>query len=224
MNLKRKHWKKIIPIALGVIVGGLLLAFFIRVATWEASYYAEKEGSERAEPEIIHTDALDETPISEEEVEVYIVPEDQPRYLIIGKLDIKARVIPVSTLPSGEVGTPNNIFDVGWYNGSSRPGFGGKILIDGHSGGPRVNGVFKRLPDLDKGDIITIERGDGRTYDYRITENYAVDISDANGEMRKVFKTTEKETLVLITCTGTWDSENETYDARQFVYAELVEE
>lgn len=224
MNLKTKRWKKIIPIALGVILGGLLIAFFIRVATWEASYYAEKEGSERATPEITRTDALDETPVTEEQIAVYTVPEDYPRYLIIGKLGIKARAIVVGTLANGEVGTPNNIFDVGWYNGSSRPGFGGKILIDGHNGGPRVSGVFKQLPSLAQGDIITIERGDGKTFDYRITENYAVEVADANAEMRKVFKPTGTETLVLITCTGEWDGANETYKSRQFVYAELVTE
>ena len=202
----------------------LFVAFFVRVAVWEANYYSEKEGSERATAEIIRTDALDETPIPEEKVIEYTVPPEDPRYLIIGKLGIKARVLQVGTLANGEVGTPNNIFDVGWYTQSSRPGSGGRILIDGHNGGPRVSGVFKQLPLLDVGDIITIERGDGHAFDYRITENYSVAVADANGEMRKVFKSTGKETLVLITCTGGWNSESETYDARQFVYAELVTE
>lgn len=224
MNLKTKRWKKIIPITLGVILGGLLIAFFIRVATWEAGYYAEKEGSERATPEITRTDALDETPIPEEKIIDYTVPPEYPRYLIISKLGIKARVKTVGTLANGEVGTPNNIFDVGWYNGSSRPGFGGKILIDGHNGGPRVSGVFKRLPELSQGEIISVERGDGQTFDYRITENHAVEVKAANEEMRKVFKPTGTETLVLITCTGKWDDANETYESRQFVYAELVTE
>lgn len=224
MNLKPKRWKKITLISLGAIIGGLIVAFFVRVAVWEANYYSEKEGSERATAEIIHTDALDETPVPEEKIVEYTVPDDHPRYLIINTLGIKSRVISVGTLASGEVGTPGNIYDVGWYNQSGLPGSGGRILIDGHSGGPTQSGVFKKLPMLDTGDIITIEKGNGDILDYRITENYAVEVSDANNEMRKVFKSTGTETLILITCTGKWDNDDETFDSRQFVYAELIKE
>ncbi len=224
MNLKTRHWGKIISCILGGIAVILILIFFIRVATWEHNYYNEKEGSDRAEPVVTESDAVDETPITEEQILEYTVPADYPRYLTISKLGKRARVIVVGTLKNGEVGTPTNVHDVGWYNGSSRPGFGGKILIDGHNGGPSVAGVFKRLPELVPGDIVTIERGDGATFDYRVTESYAREIVQANNEMRKVFQTTETETLVLITCTGEWDNANETYNSRQFVYAELVQE
>ena len=57
MSLRvNKDWWQITKWAIWSILGVLFLVFLIRVATFEASYYSEKEGSERdvaitAEPE-----------------------------------------------------------------------------------------------------------------------------------------------------------------------------
>ncbi len=126
-------------------------------------------------------------------------------------------------LKNGELDTPRNIFDVGWYNQSSKPGFGGVLVIDGHNGGPNIHGVFKELNELYAGYSIIIERGDGPKFTYRVVENNTIRLSEANDYMVTAFSSavTGKEALTLITCTGEWSDVKQTYLSRQFVRAVL---
>ena len=150
---------------------------------------------------------------------------DRPRYLMIEKLGIaRSRVIPVGSA-NGEMGTPNNIFDVGWYTGSGKPGQGKTMIIDGHNGGPHVLGVFKALPSLAAGDIIQVERGDGQLFRYKVVENKEVPLAEADAYMHVAAISPEpgKESVTLISCTGEWSQAQGTYLSRQFTRAILVE-
>lgn len=228
MSLKiNLSWKKIVKWVAWSLLFAVVLVFFVRVATWEDAYYREKEGSERAAAEEVEEEELDETEPAEEEIKEYTVAPDRPRYLTIEKLGInKARVLSVGVNSNGELSTPNNIFDVGWYDASGKPGEGKTMLIDGHNGGPHVYGVFKRTPELKTGDIITIERGDGVIFKYEVVENMAVPLDESDGYMAIALKSPEagKESLTLITCTGEWSQSQKTYLSRQFTRAILVEE
>ncbi|MDO5451923.1 MAG: class F sortase [Candidatus Saccharibacteria bacterium] len=219
---------RIIKWAFWLVLLVVFLVFLIRVAVFEHNYYNEKEGSERAVAEqTAEEPELDETVPTEAEVAEYTVAPDRPRYLSIAKLGIsKARVLPMGVNTKGELDTPRNIFDVGWYEGSGRPGQGGTMIIDGHNGGPHVSGVFKKTPDLVEGDIIEIERGDGEIFKYSVVENKAVALDDSNKYMGVAARSPEsgRESLTLITCTGEWSDQQETYLSRQFTRAVLVED
>ena len=228
MSLKIKGWHKITKWAIWGVLGVLFLVFFIKVATYEASYYSEKEGSERVVAEAVadDTEELIETEPTEQEVREYVVAPDRPRYLSISKLGInKARILPMGVNASGELDTPRNIFDVGWYEASGKPGQGGTMVIDGHNGGPHVLGVFKNLPNLVSGDIITVERGDGVIYNYKVVENQSILLSEADAYMATAAKSPQpgKESVTLISCTGEWSQQQRTYLSRQFVRAVLAE-
>ena len=208
----------------------LFLIYFIRVISFEAHYYDEKEGSERAVVETTVTEEEEEELIeeapTEQEVYEYTVAGDRPRYLTIEKLRVwNARVLAMGVNAKGEMDTPRNVFDVGWYETSGKPGQGGTMVIDGHNGGPHVHGVFKNLPSLVNGDIITVERGDGVIYKYRVVENVMVALSEADTYMRTAMKSPEagKESLTLITCSGEWSDVQRTYLSRQFVRAVIAE-
>ena len=127
---------------------------------------------------------------------------------------------------SGELDTPRNIFDVGWYEGSGKPGQGGTLMIDGHNGGPHIHGVFKNLPDLVAGDIIKVERGDGAIFNYKVVENKTVPLEDSDAYMSAAARSPEPgtESVTLITCTGEWSQSQGTYLSRQFTRAILVDE
>ncbi len=226
MNLKIS-WKKVVKWGLWALAGILFLVFLIRVATFEAGYYDEKEGSERAISENGDRDDLIETEPTEEEVKEYTVAADHPRYLTVPALGIKkARILQVGVNNKGEMDTPRNIFDVGWYDGSGLPGKGGTMVIDGHNGGPHVKGVFKALPNLAVGEIIQVERGDGTIYKYKVVENKEVPLSEADAYMSTASASPErgKESVTLISCSGEWSESKGTYLSRQFVRAVLVEE
>ena len=230
MSLKIKGWRKIIKWSIWSVVGILFLIFLIKVATFENSYYNEKDGSERVVAEEVEREE-DEELIEEEptddEVREYIVAADKPRYLTVKALGINnARILPMGVNQKGELDTPRNIFDVGWYEGSSAPGEGGTLIIDGHNGGPTRHGVFKDLPNLTNGDILEIERGDGVVFRYEVVENNSVLLSESNEYMGTAAKSPEpgKESLTLISCTGEWSQSQKTYLSRQFVRAVIVEE
>ena len=222
--------KKIIEWAIWGVLGILILIFLIRVAVWEDAYYREKEGSERDEAVIVmgpEDEEIIEVPPTEEEVVEYKVAPDRPRYLTVEKLGVyNARILPMSINSKGELNTPNNIFDVGWYEASSKPGEGGTMVIDGHNGGPHVHGVFKDLPSLGVGDIIQVERGDGVKYRYRVVDNVTVPLVEADNYMSKAMRSPEtgKESITLISCTGEWSQTQKTYLSRQFTRAVLVTE
>ena len=207
------------------ILGGLMIGFVIRVAFFEKEYYEGKEGSERAIAMDMGDDLVEEPPTEQEVVE-YTVAPDRPRYLSIERLGIvNARMLPMGINAEGELTTPNNIFDVGWYDASGKPGQGGTLLVDGHNGGPHVQGVFKALPSLGSGDIITVERGDGQIFQYSVVENKAVPLSEANDYMATAMMSPMKgkESITLISCTGEWSQAQKTYLSRQFTRAILVE-
>lgn len=228
MSLKIKSWRSITKWCIWGILGITLLIFLIRVLVFEHNYYSEKEGSERAvaiETENIQEELIEVKPATKE-IEEYTVALDYPRYLSIPKLNVeKARVLPMGVNSRGELATPNNIFDVGWYEASGKPGQGGTMIIDGHNGGPHVFGVFKNLPDLMAGDIIEVERGDGIVFHYSVVENNAVSLSDSDGYMKIAAKSpiAKKESITLISCTGEWSQQQKTYLSRQFTRAILVD-
>ena len=211
-----------------VLVGVLFLVFFVRVVTYEDAYFKEKHGSERAvvTDNVGQGEELIEVEPTEEEVREYVVAADRPRYLSVEKLGVeKARILPVGINPDGELGTPNNIFDVGWYESSGKPGQGKTMLIDGHNGGPHMHGVFKELPSLVAGDRIVVERGDGMMFTYAVVENIEVPLGRSDVYMATAVKSPEsgKESVTLITCTGEWSQAQGTYLSRQFTRAVLLE-
>ena len=227
MSLKIKGWRKIIKYTVWAVLAVLFVTFLVRVLVFENNYYSEKEGSERAGAVIQEDTDLDETEPTEKEVAEYNVAPDRPRYLTVEKLGIKnARILPMGVNASGELDTPRNIFDVGWYEASGKPGQGGTLIIDGHNGGPHVHGVFKNLPDLVAGDIIKVERGDGTVFNYQVVENTTMALSDSDTYMSTAARSPEPgvESVTLISCTGEWSQAQGTYLSRQFTRAILVDE
>lgn len=231
MNCEFKLKRKL-PISriIWLIILALAVGFFTKVWLWEHSYYSEKEGSERvaainnstdsAEPEV------DETVPTEEEVAEYNVAPDRPRYLTIPSIGVKkSRVLPMGLTNTGALDTPRNIFDVGWYVNSGKPGTGGTMVIDGHNGGPNIIGVFKYLPDIPIGSRIVVERGDGVVFEYETVENNTVPLSEADAYMATALTSPDpdKESITLITCTGQWAPAQGTYLSRQFLRAVLVD-
>lgn len=224
----KKHKKQIIWGAVGLV----FLAILLRLVIWEHNYYTGKEGSARVAPissTIAPEDAeeVDETDVTNDDKNNYKVEPNKPRFLSISRLGIdRARITEVGLNNVGRLQVPASIFDVGWYRSSGKPGFGGTMLLDGHNGGPTKEGVFKHLPDLSIGDIIVVERGDGKFFRYRVVENEEVPLEEADSHMQIMLQSPEagKESLSIITCTGVWSQVQQTYLSRQFVRAVIVEE
>lgn len=209
------------------IIAVLLAGFFIRVAIWEHNYIQRMEGSERATAPMVSVDEgeeVEDTPPTSTEVAEYIVAADKPRYFSIPSLGINnARIVEIGLKSNGELSTPYNIYDVGWYNASALPGSNKVAVMDGHSGSNGI-GVFGKLPRIEIGAIITVEMGDGVLYTYRVVDTATKKIGDeANQYMAEVFSTPQigKGSLSLITCTGDYLLTQTTFSHRFFVRAIL---
>lgn len=149
------------------------------------------------------------------------VPADNPRYIFIQKIGVRAMVKPTWLTKAGAIGTPTNIYDTAWYVHSAKPGQAGATLFDGHVGFWTKHGVFFDLKNLRAGDKIQIEKGDGEIINYSVvkTHTYPADAVDMKALLSPAVA--DKSGLNLITCTGDVINGNE-YNERIVVFAEQV--
>ena len=152
----------------------------------------------------------------------YVVAPDLPRYLVIPRLGVEARVLQVGVTNTGALGTPPDIYDTAWYTGSAKPGQPGATLIDGHVSSWTAHGVFYGLKTLAAGDNIQIIRGDGATLNYQVvkTQTYGAGNVDMQAAVTPV--TAGKSGLNLITCTGQVIKGTSEFNERVIVFAQQV--
>lgn len=164
----------------------------------------------------------DETEVSTDILSKYVVAPDRPRALYIDKLDIAARILPMSVNAAGSIQAPINIYDAGWYTGSVKPGETGAVFVDGHASGPTREGLFAYLDTLKEGDTLRVEKGDGTELNYKVVQTEVVPLSDI--DMKKVLLPHNGVTkgMNLMTCTGKWLPQEKTYDHRVVIYTQQI--
>lgn len=167
-------------------------------------------------------EGMDETEPAGSAMASYVVAPDMPRYIKIKKINVYGRVKQMGLNPDGSMQAPLNIFDAGWYSGSSKPGTDGAAVIDAHASGPTRQGLFAYLNTLKKGDEMVVELGDGATLAYRVVHTEALPRDEV--DMRKVMTVygSASQGLNLITCDGQWVKEGSTFSDRTIVYTERV--
>ena len=211
MQLKNSRPKLQISTISKIILLILFMGIVARLVIWENHYYKSQEGKERIEPRStgdISTDStdVDETIITNDQKQNYLVANDHPRFLSIEKIGVSnARILPVNETPAGAIAVPLSIFDVGWYTKSNLPGKTGTAILDGHNGGPTIE----------------IEMGDGTKYTYQVYDNNTYTLKEANQKMHsmQVSPVNGVESISIITCTGEWSNLQRTYLSRQFLRA-----
>lgn len=164
----------------------------------------------------------DEAVVTADELSAYKVSAEYPRALYVNKLNIASRIMPMSINTDGSVQAPINIYDAGWYTGSVKPGETGAAFIDGHASGPTREGLFAYLDTLAVGDTLEVEKGNGEKLTFKVTHTETVPLENVN--MKQVLKPygNAEKALNLMTCTGKWLEDKQTYDQRVIVYTELV--
>lgn len=176
---------------------------------------------------VLPAENIDETDVPKSKVDSYQVPASQPKYLHIPSIGVsKTRVLSVGTDANNQLASPVNIHDTAWYEDSGTPGSGETILINGHNGGYVRDGVFAKLRELHKGDMIEITRGDNKQFRYQVQEVDTVALKEANSTgMAKMMQSADnsREGLNLITCEGTYSANLQQFDQRVMVRAVLVE-
>ena len=126
--------------------------------------------------------------------------------MIIEKIDVDAPIITISMDENNVPQVPSGPYDVGWYDWSSKPGWGGNAVFSGHVdwtlNGQPVVGVFYYLRDLGLDDEIKIVLADGTEYRYKVIGNQAIEANDPKA--LQWMGPTQVDSVTLITCGGTW--------------------
>ncbi len=144
-----------------------------------------------------------------------------PTQLRIPSIKVDANVQDVGITKKGNMATPNNFSDVGWYKYGVVPGNEGSAVVAGHvNNGLALPAVFSDLKDLKLGDDIYVDTVDGKIVRFVVTgmDTYAYDEKDTG----EVFNQTGGKFLKLITCTGTFQKDIKTHDKRLVVTAVRV--
>jgi len=143
-----------------------------------------------------------------------------PKRLIIPAIKINAKFQYVGVTYAGNMATPNNFSDVGWYKYGPMPGQDGSAVVAGHvNDGLALPAVFWNLNKLKTGDDIYIERVNGTKIHFVVTGQA---VYDYNSPTTEIFSGSNHPLLKLITCTGTWISAINTHNERLVVTAEEV--
>jgi sortase A len=134
----------------------------------------------------------------------------------IPRLGVSAPVRDVGLTPEGGMDIPDDAFTVGWYVAAAAPGQQGNAVFAGHrdtvTGTP---GVFWRLNELNEGDEIIVEMNDGTEKTFAVERSVAYPYN--NAPMEEIFGRSDKRSLNLVTCAGSWN--RDTYDHRLVVYS-----
>lgn len=151
-------------------------------------------------------------------------PSEAPiERLLIPAIGVDAVVVVMGIDANGVMQSPSNAWDVGWYDFSARPGFGGNAVFSGHVDYHDVGAaVFWDLSDLQEGDLIKVHLQDGTEYSYAVTALNSFEADAA--PVAEIVGPTPEEVVTLITCGGTFDSTVRQYSHRVVVRAQRVPE
>lgn len=127
-----------------------------------------------------------------------------------------APVVPVGVLDNGEMEIPGRT-EVGWYRFGPRPGDEGSSVLAAHIAFDNRPGVFRRLADLELGDLVTVAYEDGTSQDFEVIELAQYDKQELPFD--RVFAKTGDPLLTLITCGGEFNRSISSYEDNIVAYA-----
>ncbi len=171
------------------------------------------------DPEVQTGEHPSEVPPTLDQYKEFAVGAAFPRYVRIPAIGVNARVRQVGLNSENKLQSPANVFDVGWYNRSARPGSEGTMLVTAHVSGPSIAGVFGNLHKLQPGNLIEIEQGSGKKVQYKVV--VAKQIEDGEFELSQAMRAVDpaKPSLNLVTTKPLFNPITNKHDPRVVVFA-----
>lgn len=148
------------------------------------------------------------------------VPAVHPTGIRIRSIGVDATIRPLGMKPDHTVEVPENPDNVGWYSPGPAPGQRGSAALLGHVDSIHGPAVFAALRTLRVGALVEVASSDGSTARFEVTRSatYPNDRFPA----RKVYRTTGRSRITLVTCGGSYDASRGGYQANVVVYASLI--
>lgn len=160
------------------------------------------------------------TPEPEPEPTVEALTESAPIAVRIPSLEVDASFVTLG-LDGNKLETPADPDVVGWFTGAHTPGGPGRAVLAGHLTWNGRNTVFARLPDVAIGAVVEVDREDGTTARFEISE--VSEFKKDEFPTAAVYASTVEPTLVLITCGGEYSSSEHYYDSNIIAYATALD-
>lgn len=169
------------------------------------------------------SDDVNEEEVTPQQRATHATSPSHPRLISIPDINVKdARIFAVDLNSRGEVDTPKNIFDVGWYQESALAEESGVMLLDAHAHGETQPGVFNGISLLKPDMTIEVVNGDNTTYTYTVKDVRRYDIAELEGKNASKLSDPHPDayaSLHLITSSGKYIPALQTYDQRVVVRA-----
>ncbi len=145
-----------------------------------------------------------------------------PTRISIPSLGVLAKVIKVGRAADGSIATPaaDPVEATGWYSLGPTPGELGTAVIVGHVDTASQPAVFHGLPELRKGELIEVDREDHQVATFTVESVEAFPKTSFPAD--RVFGSTDRARLVLVTCGGTWVGGDIGYSDNVIVFATLA--
>jgi hypothetical protein len=170
-----------------------------------------------AEPVVLTIDAaVDPNPPTGLDPDAAAMERTPPLRLRFDAVGIDDVIRPVGLEEDGDLEIPAED-EIGWWDGGSSPGLPGATVMAAHVSWNDNAGPFNRLGRAEMGERLEIDTGEGMTRVYQVVERtmYSKDELPA----RRIWRTTGPETLVLITCGGSFNASIRRYRDNIVVYA-----
>ena len=179
---------------------------------------AEDDGSEQAVAEPVASAAPASTvPIrSGRLADEAPVEAARPVAIRVAGIELEAPVISVGVDSNNQFAVPA-ADTVGWYRFSSSPGEEGASVLAAHVDYGGAPGAFFNLEKVVPGDLLEVEMEDGQVILYEVTGNNIYDKTELPAS--ELFRKEGESVLQLITCGGTFDPDQRSYEANVVVTA-----
>ncbi len=151
----------------------------------------------------------------------YTLSESAPVRLRIPVIGVDAGFEELGLGADGQIEVPKGYEGVGWYIYGPTPGELGPAVVLGHVDSYKGPAVFFSLGQLKPGDLVEIERRDGKTAVFQVNQLERYPQSEFPTAL--VYSDLDYAGLRLITCSGIYNKETNQYNLNLIVYASLVE-
>lgn len=138
----------------------------------------------------------------------------------IPRLKVSRSMVKLHVLGDRSLSVPKSFADVGWWSEGPRPAAAGAVIVGGHVSSKSGPGVFFRLKDMRKGDLVTVDRADGTTAVFQVRG--MASYPRENYPDRIVYRTSGKPSIHLITCDGAFNTAIGHHEDNLVVFADLV--
>jgi hypothetical protein len=144
------------------------------------------------------------------------VDRESPNWITVDDIELWGPVTSVGLEENGELEVPGEA-EIGWYRYGSAPGLPGATVLAAHVTWNRTIGPFFKLGELEPGARIEVGLRNGTVRTYQVIERVMYPKDEL--PRQRIWTTTGDETLVLITCGGSYNSNIRRYRDNIVVYA-----